>query len=93
MADNKGNEFAAFMAEAEARDPEAFARARAEQTELAALRKDAERYRWLRDNASCQWDLGYQHVEVVFPLDEEEWENMDDAVDRAIAAAPAVGAA
>jgi hypothetical protein len=55
--------------------------------------KDAERYRWLRDNASCQWDLDYEHVEVVFRLDEEEWEDMDDAIDRAMAAAPAAGAA
>lgn len=48
MADNKGGEFEKFMAEAEARDPLAFARARAERAELEALRKDAERYRWLR---------------------------------------------
>lgn len=82
-----------FMAEAERLHPEAFAKARAERAELDALRNDAARYRWLRDNASCQWDLDYQHVEVVFPLDEEEWEDMDDAIDRAMAAEPAVGAA
>lgn len=43
-----------FMAEAEKLDPEGFAKARAERSELEALRKDAERYRWLRS----QRDLG-----------------------------------
>ena len=47
MADNKGNEFAEFIAEAEARDPEGFARARAEHAELSALRKDAELLAWV----------------------------------------------
>lgn len=40
-----------FMAEAEKLDPEGFAKSRAERAELEALRKDAERYRWLRDTA------------------------------------------
>ena len=50
--------------------------------ELAALRKDAERYRWLRNNP--QW-LGWEHD---FRPDEVERE-----IDAAMRAAPAVGAA
>jgi hypothetical protein len=37
MADNKGGEFEKFMAEAEARDPLAFARARAERCDTEAV--------------------------------------------------------
>ncbi len=44
-----------FMAEAEKLDPEGFAKARAERAELESLRKDAERYRWLRDKGSNTW--------------------------------------
>lgn len=50
--------------------------------ELAALRKDAERYRWLKCNPT--W-LGWEHD---FRADEVERE-----IDAAMAAAPAVGAA
>lgn len=41
--------FKTFMAEAEKMDPKGFAKARGERAEMDALRKDAERYRWLRD--------------------------------------------
>ena len=41
--------FKTFMAEAEKMDPKGFAKPRGERAEMDALRKDAERYRWLRD--------------------------------------------
>ena len=51
----KINNYAEFMAEAEKFDPEGFAKARAERAESDAPRKDAERYRWLRDAGSLTW--------------------------------------
>lgn len=56
--------------------------------ELDALRKDAERYRWLRDRAT----VGTVHLQTP-----DGWAHYrsgaDEVVDAAIAAAPAVGAA
>lgn len=58
--------------------------------ELAALRKDAERYRWLREH-STEYSLtqkdGYGGRELL------GWDELDAAVDAAMAAPPAVGAA
>lgn len=55
--------------------------------ELAALRKDAERYRWLRDDARGR----------ALSISALEWRNdpalADIAVDAAIATALAIGAA
>lgn len=53
-----------------------------QRAELEALRKDAERYRWLKRNPT--W-LGWEHD---FRPDEVERE-----IDAAMLAAPAVGAA
>ena len=50
--------------------------ANALQAEVDALRKDAERYRWLRDHGDS---LGY--LESWLPLDRAEW---DAAIDAAM---------
>jgi hypothetical protein len=81
MADNKGGEFEKFMAEAEARDPLAFARARAERAELEALRKDAERYRLLRKYIVDSY------------IACGSGERLDAEIDAAMLAAPGIGAA
>jgi hypothetical protein len=69
--------------------------------ELAALRKDAERYSWLRHRAPfgptrrpVVW-MTVSHGENL-PDTHETWlddDELDDAVDAAMAAEPAVGAA
>lgn len=64
-----------FMAEAEKLDPEGFAKARAERAELEALRKDAERYRWLRDKA---------YAAVAVQLMQHMPGEMDGAIDHAM---------
>lgn len=70
-----------FMAEAERLNPEAFAKAHAERAELEALRKDAERYRWLR-----RWK-GQEHeplFTVQHELDGTLWGgDLDAAIDAA----------
>ena len=85
-----------FMAEAEKLDPEGFAKARAERAELEALRKDAERYRWLR---AQHWNTGQLCV-VAEPKDAVKLghccpsgEYLDIAVDDAMLIGRAVGAA
>ncbi len=54
------------------------------------LRKDSERYRWLREH-STEYSLtqkdGYGGRELI------GWNELDAAIDAAMAAAPAVGAA
>ena len=77
MSDNKGNEFAKFMAEAKAHDPDGFASA--ERAELEALRKAAERYRKLR-SADMDTRNRLEHYS-------------DSALDVMLDALPAVGAA
>ena len=85
-----------FMAEAERIDPEGFAKARAERAEIDALRKDAERYRWLR---AQHWDTAELCV-VMDPKDAVKLgrtcpsgEYLDIAVDDAMLIGRAVGAA
>ena len=73
----------------------------AERRANAALRKDAERYRWLRHRAPfgptrrpVVW-MTVSHGENL-PDTHETWlddDELDDAVDAAMAAEPAVGAA
>jgi hypothetical protein len=59
-------------------------------TVAAALRKDAERYRWLRANINGErWDVLFDECGRN-PLDMEQ---LDGAVDSEMARAPAVGAA
>jgi hypothetical protein len=55
--------------------------------ELAALRKDAERYRWLRDVGDETWVPMGKRPSVNFTHE------IDQAIDAAIAKAAAVGAA
>lgn len=50
---------------------------------LAELKDNAGRFAWLRDHATVQWQLDYEHVEVVFPMDAEEFTDLSDAVDLA----------
>ena len=67
--------------------------------ELAALRKDAERYRWLRNEAWAGYNQGRgrPHVFTVDGAGNRRTmlaeEALDAAVDAAMEAAPAVGAA
>ena len=75
-----------FMAEAEKLDPEGFAKARAERAELEALRKDAERYRKLRDGAFVSAPM------VVDPFNQDVTYTAE-GLDAALDALPAVGAA
>lgn len=54
------------------------------EAELDALRKDAERYRWLRDNGTSEWGI------CVWGDDDQEWAQdmrAADVVDREIDAA------
>ena len=90
--------FKTFMAEAEKMDPKGFAKARGERAEMDALRKDAERYRWLRDRAYFDGDedaatawcvYGTCHGDAI----PTHGDDLDAAVDARILAAPAVGAA
>jgi hypothetical protein len=66
-------------------------------TQMEAIRRDAERYRWLRDNAPGEThfdhDTGDNYVEINVPFSGFDLPDLDAAVDAAIAAAPAVGAA
>jgi hypothetical protein len=60
--------------------------------EIAALRKDAERYRWLRDNA-CTAQANT--IGPIYRIDVQilgQW-TLAAAVDAAMATRPAVGAA
>lgn len=50
-----------------------------------AVRRDAERYRWLRISANISWN-GYIEYQNLVATDEERQE-MDDAIDAAITAA------
>ena len=58
--------------------------------EIMALRKDAERYRWLR--AQREWHEMNQTQDVMWTCDMPPAE-VDAAIDAAMAAVPAVGAA
>ena len=50
----------------------------------AACSKDAERYRWLRENCKANWCLNYDEIEVKFPFAGDEWLDLDDAIDLAM---------
>lgn len=53
------------------------------QSALQRVTEDAERYRWLRDNSYVDWDLSYENVQVEFPLDTDEFQDLDGAIDIA----------
>ncbi|WP_201720753.1 hypothetical protein [Pseudomonas aeruginosa] len=49
------------------------------------LRKDATRYRWLRDNCTRQWDVMYRDIEVVIKGDgADDCEDLDGIIDAAL---------
>ncbi len=52
--------------------------------EIGGLRKDAERYRWLRSNSHVDWDCLYENVKVLFPLDADGFQDLSGAIDAAI---------
>ena len=62
------------------------------QRQVAALRKDAERYRWLRDFAEIEVEYEHQEDECGMTLHFHcEWDKdpeLDDAVDAAMAREP-----
>ncbi|HCE6055926.1 TPA: hypothetical protein NHL12_001136 [Pseudomonas aeruginosa] len=50
-----------------------------------ALRKDAARYRWLRDSCTRQWDVMYRDIEVVIKGDgADDCEDLDGIIDAAL---------
>ncbi|WP_153896469.1 hypothetical protein [Pseudomonas aeruginosa] len=50
-----------------------------------ALRKDAVRYRWLRDSCTRQWDVMYRDIEIVINGDgAEDCEDLDGIIDAAL---------
>lgn len=84
--------YAEFMAEAERLDPEGFAKARAERAEMEALRRDAARYRWLRDLLAVE-DIHVALMDRWGTPDEAESAKTDALVDSAMADDVAKGAA
>lgn len=66
---------------------EAIDRIDALEGEIAALRKDAERYRWLRDNMVQDGDDydGFMSTRNLFPRGNEYPGNLDAAIDAAMA--------
>ncbi|WP_185838878.1 hypothetical protein [Pseudomonas aeruginosa] len=53
--------------------------------EVEHLRKDAARYRWLRDNCTRQWDVMYRDIEVVIKGDgADDCEDLDGIIDAAL---------
>ncbi|EPJ7991094.1 hypothetical protein [Pseudomonas aeruginosa] len=50
-----------------------------------ALRKDAVRYRWLRDSCTRQWDVMYRDIEIVINGDgADDCEDLDGIIDAAL---------
>ncbi len=50
-----------------------------------ALRKDAARYRWLRDSCTRQWDVMYRDIEIVINGDgADDCEDLDGIIDTAL---------
>jgi hypothetical protein len=56
---------------------------------VRALEKDAERYRWLRDNANEQWEVCFDDCGRNLLCGDR----LSQRIDAALSAAPAVGAA
>ncbi|HHM4988876.1 TPA: hypothetical protein ACRL4Y_005522 [Pseudomonas aeruginosa] len=53
--------------------------------EVEHLRKDAARYRWLRDSCTRQWDVMCRDIEIVINGDgAEDCEDLDGIIDAAI---------
>ncbi|MBX6335200.1 hypothetical protein ISD63_00975 [Pseudomonas aeruginosa] len=53
--------------------------------EVEHLRKDAARYRWLRDSCTRQWDVMCRDIEIVINGDgAEDCEDLDGIIDSAL---------
>ncbi|HHK4000366.1 TPA: hypothetical protein ACQSPE_001080 [Pseudomonas aeruginosa] len=53
--------------------------------EVEHLRKDAARYRWLRDSCTRQWDVMYRDIEIVINGDgADDCEDLDGIIDSAL---------
>ncbi|HCE5870514.1 hypothetical protein ACF0C0_28955 [Pseudomonas aeruginosa] len=53
--------------------------------EVEQLRKDAARYRWLRDSCTRQWDVMCRDIEIVINGDgAEDCEDLDGIIDAAL---------
>lgn len=53
--------------------------------EAEHLRKDAARYRWLRDSCTRQWDVMCRDIEIVINGDgAEDCEDLDGIIDAAL---------
>ncbi|MFE1816452.1 hypothetical protein [Metapseudomonas otitidis] len=53
--------------------------------ELEACRKDAERYRWLRDQCHRDWDVMYTDIQIYIPGEGiEDHDDLDAAIDAAM---------
>lgn len=54
-------------------------------TENEALRKDAERYRWLRDSSQYDWDVSYGKLELRIETPHIDASSLDACIDAAMA--------
>ncbi|UDY80249.1 hypothetical protein PAE2_24 [Pseudomonas phage PAE2] len=53
--------------------------------QIRRMAKDAERYRWLRDRCTRQWDVMCRDIEIVINGDgADECEDLDGIIDAAI---------
>ncbi|HCE5959974.1 hypothetical protein ACM7DZ_28560 [Pseudomonas aeruginosa] len=53
--------------------------------QIRRMAKDAERYRWLRDSCTRQWDFMYRDIEVVIKGDgADDCEDLDGIIDAAL---------
>lgn len=55
---------------------------------LQDAERDAARYRWISENASIDWKLDYKNIEIVFPVDSDGFDYLDDLVDLAMEQQP-----
>lgn len=53
--------------------------------ENEALRKDADRYRWLRESGQCEWDASYEKLELRIETPHFDDSNLDACIDAALA--------
>lgn len=52
--------------------------------QVEALRKDAERYRWLRDEAGYDWDVSYGKLEIRIETPHHDASDLDACIDAAM---------
>lgn len=51
---------------------------------LAALRKDAERYRWLRQSGQCDWDASFEKLEIRIKTPHFDCGDINACIDEAM---------